>query len=128
MQDKKQPLKLDLTIFEKNGKSEFAQIVKRNRLKTTKALNDFLIGVKNEATDSKETTRIIAKFVVKQTITKEEEKHLKTQVYDVFKILGIGVPFMLIPGATLLIPFVLKAAEKKGIDLYPSNFNGKENN
>ena len=128
MQDRKQPLKLDLTIFEKNGKSEFAQIVKRNRLKTTKALNDFLIGVKNEATDSKETTRIIAKFVVKQTITKEEEKHLKTQVYDVFKILGIGVPFMLIPGATLLIPFVLKAAEKKGIDLYPSNFNGKENN
>jgi len=128
VQDKKQPLKLDLTIFEKNGKSEFAQIVKRNRLKTTKALNDFLIGVKNEATDSKETTRIIAKFVVKQTITKEEEKHLKTQVYDVFKILGIGVPFMLIPGATLLIPFVLKAAEKKGIDLYPSNFNGKENN
>ena len=128
MQDKKQPSKLDLTIFEKNGKSEFAQIVKRNRLKTTKALNDFLIGVKNEAFDSKETTRIIAKFVVKQTITKDEEKHLKTQVFDVFKILGIGVPFMLIPGATLLIPFVLKAAEKKGIDLYPSNFNGKENN
>lgn len=44
---------------------------------------------------------------------KEEEKHLKTQVADVFKILGIGVPFMIIPGATLLIPFILKAAKKK---------------
>lgn len=127
MRKKKQPLKLDLAVFEKNGKTEFAQIVKRNRLKTAKALNDFLIGVKNEATDSKESTRIIVKFVLKQQITKEEEKHLKTQVYDVFKILGIGVPFMLIPGATLLIPFILKAAEKKGIDLYPSNFKGKEN-
>ena len=127
MRKKKQPLKLDLAVFEKNGKTEFAQIVKRNRLKTAKALNDFLIGVKNEATDSKESTRIIVKFVLKQQITKEEEKHLKTQVYDVFKILGIGVPFMLIPGATLLIPFILKAAEKKGIDLYPSNFNGKQN-
>ncbi|WP_177219225.1 hypothetical protein [Lutibacter maritimus] len=51
--------------------------------------------------------------------------HLKTRVYDILKKLGIGVPFMLIPGATLLIPFILKAAEKKGINLYPTNFNGK---
>lgn len=125
MQDHRQLLKLDLTVFEKNGKTEFAHLIKTNKRKTTKALNNFLIGVKNEATDSKEATRIIAKFVIKQSITKEEEKHLKTQVYDVFKILGIGVPFMIIPGATLLIPFILKAAEKKGIDLYPSNFKGK---
>jgi len=125
VQDHRQLLKLDLTVFEKNGKTEFAHLIKTNKRKTTKALNNFLIGVKNEATDSKEATRIIAKFVIKQSITKEEEKHLKTQVYDVFKILGIGVPFMIIPGATLLIPFILKAAEKKGIDLYPSNFKGK---
>lgn len=125
MQDHRQLLKLDLTVFEKNGKTEFAHLIKTNKRKTTKALNNFLIGVKNEATDSKEATRIIAKFVIKQSITKEEEKHLKTQVYDVFKILGIGVPFMIIPGATILIPFILKAAEKKGINLYPSNFKGK---
>jgi len=125
VQDHRQLLKLDLTVFEKNGKTEFAHLIKTNKRKTTKALNNFLIGVKNEATDSKEATRIIAKFVIKQSITKEEEKHLKTQVYDVFKILGIGVPFMIIPGATILIPFILKAAEKKGINLYPSNFKGK---
>ena len=29
---------------------------------------------------------------------------------------------MLIPGSTLLIPFIVKVAEKKGIDLIPSNF------
>ena len=127
MKNKKPYLKLDLTIFEKNGKTEFAQIIKKNKIKTSKALNDFFIGVKNEAVGSKETTRIIAKFIVKQTITKEEEKHLKTQVYDVFKILGIGIPFMLIPGSTLLIPFLLKAAEKKGINLYPSNFKKNTN-
>ena len=126
MTKKKQLMNLNLSFFEMNGKTEFAFILKNNKKKATKALNDFLVGVKNEATDTKEASRIIIKFVALQKITKEEEKHLKIQVYDVFKILGIGVPFMLIPGATILIPFILKAAEKKGINLYPSNFNGKD--
>lgn len=125
MQHRKQLLKLDISIFEKNGKKEFAQLLRKNKLRTTQALNDFLIGMKNEAVDTKEASRIIFKFISNQTISKEEEKHLKTQVADIFKMLGIGVPFMLIPGATLLIPFILKAAEKKGIDLYPSNFKRK---
>ncbi|WP_456422992.1 hypothetical protein [Lutibacter sp.] len=127
MKEQKQPLNLDVSIFEKNGEGEFAQLIKKNKLKTTKALNDFFIGVKNEAIDTKEASRIIYKFILEQNITKEEEKHLKIQVYDLFKILGIGVPFMLIPGATLLIPFILKVAEKKGVNLYPSNFKGKKN-
>ncbi len=122
MPKQKQFLKIDLSIFENNGKIEFAQVVQKNKIKTVKALSTFLSGLKNEAVDTKETSRIILKFVAKQTITKKEEKHLKTQVYDVFKILGIGIPFMIIPGATLLIPIILKAAEKKGIDLIPSNF------
>ena len=122
---KRNLLRLDITIFENNGKEEFAQVVKRNKLKTARILNNFLIGMKNEAIDTKEASRIILKFTLKQHITKEEEKHLKTQVYDIFKIVGIGIPFMIIPVATLLIPFILKAAEKKGIDLYPSNFKGK---
>ena len=114
MKDNKEPIQIDLAVFEKNGKFEFVQIIKKNKFKATKALNGFQISLKNEASGSKETSRIIVKFVSAQAITKEEEKHLKTQVSDVFKILGIGVPFMLIPGATLLIPFILKAAEKKG--------------
>ena len=121
----KELIGLDIAIFEDNGKNEFAQIVKKNKLKTTRALNHFLIGIKNEAVDTKETSLIIYKFISQQKITKKDEKHLKTQVYDIFKILGIGVPFMIIPGATLLIPFIIKVAEKKGIDLVPSNFKGK---
>ncbi|AMC10217.1 hypothetical protein Lupro_02650 [Lutibacter profundi] len=127
MKEKKQPSTIDVSIFEKNGKKEFATLIKKNRLKTTKALNEFFVGIKNEALDTKEASRIIYKFILEQNITKEEEKHLKIQVYDLLKILGIGVPFMLIPGATLLIPFILKAAEKKGMNLYPSNFDSKKN-
>ena len=105
-----------------NDKSEFALLINKHRYKTTKALNLFFLGIKNEASDTKEASRIIYKFILNQKITKNEEKLLKMQVFDIFKILGIGIPFMLIPGATLLIPFVIKVAEKKGIDLIPSNF------
>ena len=120
------PSRIDLSIFDINDKSEFAEIIRRNKLKSAKALNSFLVGVKNEAADTRETSRIIYKFMAKQRLSKRDELHIKTQVYDMFKILGIGIPFMLIPGATLLIPFIIKVADKKGIDLIPSNF--KKNN
>jgi hypothetical protein len=60
-------------------------------------------------------------------VSKEEEKELRTQVYDLFKVLSIGVPFAIIPGASLLLPFLLKIAQKKCINLLPTAFNeGKE--
>ncbi len=118
----KELIGIDVSIFENSGKIEFAQFVKKNKRKTIRAVNHFLVGIKNEAVDTKETSRIIYKFVSQQKITKADEKHIKTHVYDIFKILGIGLPFMIIPGATLLIPFIIKVAEKKGIDLVPSNF------
>jgi nucleoid-associated protein YejK len=124
-EEKKKILKLDLSIFENNGKKDFVQIIRNNKDKTVKAFDFFMDGIKNEASDSKETRRILIHYIAKQQLSKEEELHLKKRVYDIFKKLGIGVPFMLIPGATLLIPFILKAAEKKGINLYPTNFNGK---
>jgi len=39
---------------------------------------------------------------------------------------GIGIPFMLIPGSTLLMPFLIKLANKRGIDLLPSAFKTEE--
>ena len=76
--------KIDVTIFENNGNKEFAQIIQKNKLRANKALSDFFTGVKNEAIDTKEASRIILKFVTQQKITKKEEKHLKTQVFDIF--------------------------------------------
>ena len=58
-------------------------------------------------------------------MSKEDEKELKLQVYDLLKIMGIGVPFVMIPGSSLLIPFLMKIAEKKGIDILPSSFSNK---
>lgn len=126
MPGSKELIGIDLSIFEDNDKKEFVQIVRENKVKTTRALNHLLTGIKNEAADTKETSRIIYKYISNQKITKNDERHVKTQVYNIFRILGIGVPFMVIPGATLLIPFIVKVAEKKGIDLLPSNFKGKK--
>lgn len=126
MQDKNQQNKLDLSEVNLKGRFDFARVLIRNRSKISNALNIFFKGVKSEASDTKETSRIIVKYVGNQKIAKEEEQHLKKQVYDMFKILGIGIPFVLIPGAAILIPLLLKAAEKRGIDLLPSNFKASE--
>lgn len=39
---------------------------------------------------------------------------------------GIGISFMLIPGSTLLMLFLMKLANKRGIDLLPSAFKTEE--
>lgn len=40
---------------------------------------------------------------------------------------GIGICFMLIPGSTLLLPFLIKLGNKRGINLLPSAFKTEEN-
>jgi hypothetical protein len=115
----------DLSVFDENQRKDLSKLIISNKNKASKVLKDFLISLKNEATDSKETSKIIYKYISEQKISKTEEELLKTKVGDLFKIIGVGVPFMLIPGASILIPFLLKLADKNGIDLYPSNFNKK---
>ena len=85
-----------------------------------------MINIKIEASETQEASKIFVKYIKEGNVTKEEEQELKTQVYDLLKVLGIGVPFALIPGASLLIPFLIKIASKKGIDLLPTAFNDKK--
>ena len=47
---------------------------------------------------------------------------LRTQVMDSLKILGIGIPFVLIPGASILMPILVRVARKHHIELMPSAF------
>lgn len=100
----------------------FRAFIHKNRSKVSLALDLFFKGLKEGAKDTKKTTRIIQKFATKEGIDKEDEQFLKTYVGDLLKLVGIGIPFVLIPGATLIIPFIIRAAEKRNIDLIPSNF------
>lgn len=114
---------LDFSILEKEGKSEFVEKIKSHKDKTTKAFNNLIVNIKTEAAETHEASKIFAKYFKEGKVTPEEEKELRTQVYDLLKVLGIGVPFALIPGASLLMPFLIKIAQKKGIDLLPTAFN-----
>lgn len=104
----------------------FRAFIQKNGSKVSLALDIFFNGLKGGAQDTKKTTQIIQKFASKEGINKEEEQFLKTYVSDLLKIVGIGIPFVLLPGASIIIPFVIRAAEKRNIDLIPSNFKNKK--
>ena len=121
MNDKKWDI--DYSFFEKRGRKEFADKLKQNKSKSTKAIRLFFHNLSTEAKETQDASKILIKYIKKGKLNKEEENELKTQVYDLLKIMGIGVPFFMIPGSTLLIPFLLKVAEKRGIDILPSAFS-----
>ncbi len=120
-------IEIDLSLLEKDGKTEFSEKIKLHKEKTTKAFQDFVVNLKIEATETHQASKIMLKYIKEGDITKEEEKEFRLQVYDLLKILGIGIPFALIPGASLLIPFVVKVAERKGVKILPTAFNKNAN-
>jgi hypothetical protein len=82
----------------------------------------FLQGVKTEYKGNKEAVVIIQKYIKEGKISDEEEHILKIQLADSLKIVGIGVPFVIIPGASILMPILIKVAGKHNIELMPSAF------
>lgn len=106
-----------------NTATAFEKYITKNKLEFSKALDLFFKGIKQEAIDTQKTSTIIQTFVINGTISKKEELFLKQYIYDLLKVVGIGIPFVLIPGASIIIPFVIKAAQKRNIDILPSNFN-----
>jgi len=87
---------------------------------------NILKGLKTETFETKQASKIALKYISKGSITKEEETELRQQVYDILKTLGVGIPFALIPGASILIPILIKVAQKKGINLLPSAFTEQD--
>ena len=86
----------------------------------------FLLSMKTEAIQTKEATIIVQKYLKEGTISDIEEKALKTQLMDSLKLIGVLVPFVLIPGASILMPLLIKVADKHNIELMPSAFNEKK--
>ncbi|MCK9446750.1 LETM1 domain-containing protein [bacterium] len=60
-----------------------------------------------------------------EKLTKEENNAIKEQFYDVLKSAGIIIPFAVIPGASLLIPILMKLCKVFNIpfeNMLPSSF------
>lgn len=113
----------DLTGLELAGQKDFVNKLKANRKKAAKAMKVFAKDLGNEAKETREASKILVKFLADGSVTPEEEKELKTQVYDIFKMVGIGIPFFMIPGSTLLLPFLIKVSSKYGINILPTSFD-----
>lgn len=82
----------------------------------------FLQGLKMEYNGDKEAVLIMRKYIREGKITDAEDTILKTQLMDSLKIIGIGVPFVLIPGASILMPILIKVASRHNIELMPAAF------
>lgn len=113
---------VDFSFFDKKGNKEFAKKLKLNSDDASKAFRIFFKNLNNEAKDTRAASKLVYKYIKEGSLTKQEEKELKLQFYDLLKIMGIGVPFVMIPGASILIPFLLKIAQKTGVDLIPRSF------
>ena len=88
----------------------------------------FLISVKTECENTREANAIIKKYLKEGKISSDEERILKMQLVDSLKIVGVVVPFVLIPGASILMPILIRVASKHNIELLPSAFNNKQPN
>ena len=113
---------IDFSYFETEETLEFSEKLKTHGNKAAEVMKTFVSKMGTEAKETREASKVIVKFLKEGKVSKEEEHELKTQIYDLFKMAGIGVPFVLIPGSTLLMPFLIKLANKKGIELLPSAF------
>lgn len=86
----------------------------------------FLQGLKTEYGDDKEALFIIRQYLSTGSISAEQEHLLKTQLYDTLKLAGIGIPFVLLPGASILMPILIKVAARHHIALMPSVFTEQD--
>jgi hypothetical protein len=83
---------------------------------------DFLKRLKKEGNETSEAAIILSRYAKGEKVSKEEMEKFRNQMIDVIKVLGIGVPFTIIPGSSLLLPLVLSIAKKYNIDILPSSF------
>ena len=86
-------------------------------------IHHFLQNLKAECHGDKEAAIIIQKYLKEGKISDEEDMILRIQIMDSLKIVCIGIPFVLIPGASILMPIIIKVASKHNIELMPSAFS-----
>lgn len=89
-------------------------------------LKDFMKGVGQEVEETKEAGSIIKRYVAGEKLTKEERAAVKSQFYDLMKTAGIGIPFVLIPGASVVLAICVSTARKHNINLLPSAFKKED--
>lgn len=107
---------------EDSEESRYPLFIEKNK----KSFIEFIDKLKREGEETKEAFEIIKKYAATGDITPEEEEKFRTQVYDILKMFGLGIPFAVVPGATVIIPIILKFSSKYGINILPTAFQEKK--
>ena len=81
-----------------------------------------LQGLKTEYGGEKEALLIIRQYIGTGSISAEQDHILKMQLADTIKLVGIGIPFVMIPGASIIMPILIRVAAKHNIELMPAAF------
>lgn len=103
----------------------FTNYIIEHKEKFGDAINIFFKNMKQEADETKVAYEYIQKHLKGEKLTKEENNAIKEQFYDVLKSAGIIIPFAVIPGASLLIPILMKLCKVFNIpfeNMLPSSF------
>ena len=82
-------------------------------------------GIRTEAVETKETFTILAKYIKKDKISREEKRKFKKQVFDILRSSGVMVPVMLFPlpvVGTLLLIIMDHLLLSMNIRLLPASF------
>jgi hypothetical protein len=90
------------------------------------SLKIFAHKLAEQGKETEAAAKIIEKHIKGIDVTPEEDVLLKQNIYDTLKIAGIGIPFILIPGASVILPALIILAKKHDIELLPSKFIGNE--
>lgn len=94
--------------------------------KFKKEIKIFAGKIANEAKETQEAASLVKKHLSGTPLTEEEEKILRQQFYDILKMTGIGVPFFIIPGASVILTVIVVYFKKKNINILPSSFDDKD--
>ena len=89
----------------------------------------FTSGMKGEAIETKESFRILAKYLKNEKLTGAEKKQFKKQTLNILKSAGVVVPVMLIPLpfiSTLLLIIMDHVLISMNIQILPSAFYNTE--
>jgi len=117
---------LEYSYLERKGYKDFASKLNLNSDKSIKAFKAFFNNLRKEASETKQASYLVVKYLKEGKLSKKEEKELKLQFYDVLKIMGVGIPFFMIPGSTVLVPFLVKLSRKFRLDIIPTSFKKEE--
>jgi hypothetical protein len=86
------------------------------------SLKIFAHKLDEQGKETEIAAKILEKYIKGVDVTPDEDVLLKQNIYDTLKIAGIGIPFILIPGASIILPGLIILAKKHNINLLPSKF------